>query len=188
MAVIPTDSWPALVIDVRVRDAAARLYDARRVPKGDRKPLALMVRGFGDVDAWASGFGDLFKVAKRTLPGPYTLILPASTRLRHVVDAATGKVKTRRALGVRLPAHAVAAAVLAGLDAPLLVTSASAAADGPLDAATLADTFDARGADVAYVVDAGGGAPEGGSTVLDLTVRPPAVVRRGLGDPGPWLE
>lgn len=194
LVVLPTDSYPALAVDARLRDAAARLYEARRIPAAQRKPLALLARGFADIAEWTAGFPrpaaggvDLFRVAKRALPGPYTLILPASGRLKHVWDAEKGKSKARRTVGVRLPAHAVTAAVLASLDAPLLVTSASSPNDGPLDAATLADVYEARGADVAYVVDAGGEGAVGGSTVIDLTSGEAEVVREGLGDASVWL-
>ena len=56
MAILPTDSWPALAVDARLRDAAARLHDARRTPTASRKPLALLARGFGDVAEWTAGF------------------------------------------------------------------------------------------------------------------------------------
>ena len=47
-----------------------------------------------------------FRIAKRVLPGPYTLILPASKALpKRVQDLQTGKMKKRRTVGVRMPAH-----------------------------------------------------------------------------------
>ena len=108
--------------------------------------------------------------------------------MRHIIDSNTGRSKSRRTVGVRMPAHAVTTAVLSALDAPLLVTSASTADDGPMDAASLADLYDARGADVAFVVDAGWVGPVGGSTVIDLTSGEAEVVREGLGDASVWLS
>ena len=49
-----------------------------------------------------------FRVAKRTLPGPYTLILPASSALpKRILDLQTGKSKKRKTVGIRWPDHFV---------------------------------------------------------------------------------
>jgi tRNA threonylcarbamoyl adenosine modification protein (Sua5/YciO/YrdC/YwlC family) len=194
LAVIPTDSFPALAVLASARDGAALLYDARRTPKAERRPLSLLCRGFADVDAYTLGWPapreggeDLFRVAKRVLPGPYTLILPAAGALKHVVDASTSKKKARRSVGVRLPAHPVARAVLAGVSGPLLVASA-AAPGGACDAVEIADAL-AHAGSVAFVVDTGEAWPAEGSTVIDLAAAGgPKVVRRGLGDPSPWVD
>lgn len=214
VAVVPTDSFPALVVDSGCRDGPARLYKAKGSAREDRKPLSILVRGFADVDAFTAGWPApapgspaLFRVARAVLPGPYTLILPASNALpRHCVDAENpGKKKSRRSIGVRLSSHPVTQAILEGLDRPLLAASVGSANVSGGDAAEIADFLSGRGV-VEFVVDcesgavaAGGGGRgrggggkgeawgEEGSTVIDLTFSPPRLVRWGRGDPGPFL-
>lgn len=158
----------------------------------------------------------MFRVAKSALPGPYTLIMQASNALpRHCVDAENpGKKKSRRTIGVRLTSHPVTAAILAELERPLLAATVGADNASGGDAAGIADALSGRGGVVEFVVDCGdeggssfglgfgggggggggrgkGGGMEGGigegSTVIDLTVSPPKLVRWGRGDPEPFL-
>ena len=221
VAVVPTDSFPALVVDSGCRDGPAKLYKAKGSSKEERKPLSILLRGFADVDSYTAGWPAptpgspaLFRVAKAVLPGPYTLILPASNALpRHCVDADNpGKKKSRKSIGVRLPSHPVTRAILEELDRPLLAASVGAANGSGGDAAEIADFMGGRGAGlVEFVVDCesgavaagkrakggggGGGEKEGGngigreegSTVIDLTFSPPRLVRWGRGDPAPFL-
>lgn len=220
VAVVPTDSFPALVVDCGCRDGPARLYKAKGSSKEDRKPLSILVRGFSDVDAYTAGWPApaapgspaLFRVARQALPGPYTLILPASNALpRHCVDADNpGKKKSRKSIGVRLSSHPVTRAILEELDRPLLAASVGSANGSGGDAAEIADLVGGRGV-VEFVVDcesgavagarrrkeervsssssssSGSGGQEEGSTVIDLTVSPPKLVRWGRGDPSPFL-
>ncbi len=58
------------------------------------------------------GQPDLFRLARQVLPGPYTFILVAGKRLpKQVVDYLSGKSKTRRTVGVRMPADAACQAI-----------------------------------------------------------------------------
>ena len=217
---MPTDSFPALVVDSGSRDGPARLYKAKGSSKEDRKPLSILVRGFSDIDAYTQGWPAtapgspaLFRVARSVLPGPYTLILPASNALpKHCVDAENpGKKKSRRSIGVRLSSHPVTQAILEELDRPLLAASVGSANGSGGDAAEIADFLGSRGV-VEYVVDCESGAVAGarrkkstsskgtngsgeegssfgeeGSTVIDLTFSPPKLVRWGRGDPSVFL-
>ena len=220
VAVVPTDSVPALVVDSGCRDGPARLYKAKGSSKESRKPLSILVRGFSDIDAYTAGWPAatapgspaLFRVARSALPGPYTLILQASNALpKHCVDADNpGKKKSRKAIGVRLSSHPVTRAILEELDRPLLAASVGSDNGSGGDAAEIADFLGGRGV-VEFVVDCesgavagarrrkgggeeagsfsggGGGGQEEGSTVIDLTVSPPRLVRWGRGDPSPFL-
>ena len=215
VAVVPTDSFPALVVDSGCRDGPAKLYKAKGSSREDRKPLSILVRGFSDVDAYTAGWPAtapgtpaLFRVARSALPGPYTLILPASNALpKHCVDAENpGKKKSRKSIGVRLSSHPVTQAILKELDRPLLAASLGYANGSGGDAAEIADFLSGRG--VEFVVDcesgavagarrkkggeegsvsSSGGAVSEGSTVIDLTFSPPKLVRWGRGDPVPFL-
>ena len=117
-----------------------------------------------------------FRVVRQGIPGPFTFVLPATRevprRLKHA---------RRGTLGVRVPAHPVAAALVEELGAPLLSSSlilpgeAEPLNDGDAIVAAVGKRIDA-------LVDAGPCAGEP-STVIDLGSPPGEVVRRGRGDP-----
>ncbi len=104
-------------------------------------------------------------------PGPLTMVLCRSPR---VPDIVVGKGPT---VAVRVPHHAVPLALAAGLGAPITGTSANrAGGPAPIRAPQVAE---ALGSEVDLILDAGP-CPGGiGSTVLDLTVSPPRVLRQG---------
>jgi len=107
----------------------------------------------------------------RHWPGALTLVLRATPRVPGVVTAGTGTV------GVRMPAHAVARALVQALCEP--ITAPSANLTGAAAPVTAADVLAQLGGVVDLVLDGGptpGGMP---STVLDVTVDPPRVVRQG---------
>ena len=113
-----------------------------------------------------------FRLLKRYLPGPYCFIL----------EARKGSQKHRRQrkrIGVRIPDHGVPQAIIDVVDSPLIVTSAidpetSIMASDPW---TVESIF---GHGLSAVIDTGEVAA-GESSIIDLTVDPPEVHRRGLG-------
>ncbi|BDA40540.1 Uncharacterized protein YciO [Coccomyxa sp. Obi] len=193
LGILPTDTYPALVCDIEARKAVERLYAAKGMEP--TKQLSILVRNFSDINTYTLGFPstgmgqDTFRLARRALPGPYTLILHASKAMpKQCVDFLTGKSKPRRTVGVRMPGDALCQAVLANLDRPLLSTSVHVEAEGELEipeGAVMMDMFAGRGLD--FVVDCGTRVAEG-STVIDLTEREPTLIRQGKGDPSIFVS
>ena len=107
----------------------------------------------------------------RHWPGALTLVMPARPRVPDGITAGTGTV------GVRMSPHAVARGIVEALGGPVTAPSANpAGAQPPTIAAEVLRHF-ASGIDL--VLDGGpttGGPP---STVLDVTVDPPRVLRAG---------
>lgn len=198
VGIIPTDSFPALVCDLESKVAVQRLYDIQQLPRG--KLLSILVRKFSDVSTYTLGFAasnvpgqvDGFHLAKRVLPGPYTIILNASKALPKTVDFSSGKSKARRTVGVRMPDDSVCKAILTRLDRPLLASSvtlseeaASNGDSGPRalpEPMTIFDAYEKRGID--FFVSTGDAMTHwtAGSTVVDMTSAVPVIVREGEGD------
>ena len=107
----------------------------------------------------------------RFWPGGLTLVLPARPDVRSPLTAGTGGI------GVRLPAHPVASALVSAVGGPITGTSANRSGEpGCASVADLpADLIDG----VDLVLDAGPLRGGPGSTIVDLTVDPPAVRRAG---------
>ena len=168
----PTDSCYALGCHLGDADAQQRL---RRVRGVDGKHhLTLMCRDLSQIAAYAIVDNIQYRMLKLGTPGSYTFILRATRevprRLQH---------PRRRTIGVRVPSHAVAQALLAELDEPMLSsTLILPGAAEPLD-----DAVAIRAA-LEHVLDLvvdGGPCGVQPSTVIDLTGEEPVVLRAGRG-------
>ena len=168
----PTDSCYAL--GCRLGDARA-LARLRRVRGVDEKHhLTLMCRDLSEIGSYAIVDNVQFRLLKSATPGAYTFILRATRavprRLLH---------PRRRTIGVRVPEHPVAHALLAELNQPMLSTTLSL----PGDQAPLSEARDVRARlehELDLVIDSGSCAIEP-TTVVDLTAEEPQIVRRGRG-------
>jgi tRNA threonylcarbamoyl adenosine modification protein (Sua5/YciO/YrdC/YwlC family) len=171
----PTDSCYALGGG---RDNARAIERLRRIRAIDeRHPLTLMCRDLSEIARYAMVPDGHFKLIKSVTPGSYTFILRAR---REAPRRAAGK----KTIGVRIPDHPVAHALLAELDQPML----SATLFLPGDAAPLSDAREIRARlehELDLVIDSGpcGAEP---STVIDLSGDTARVLREGKGSLAPF--
>jgi L-threonylcarbamoyladenylate synthase len=110
-------------------------------------------------------------LAERFWPGPLTVVVPRNDLVSDLVSGGLGSV------GVRVPDHQVALALLREVGSPLVATSANLTGSEP--PVTAAVAVSAVGASVAVVLDSGPCDIGVASTVVDLTVRPPRILRLG---------
>jgi tRNA threonylcarbamoyl adenosine modification protein (Sua5/YciO/YrdC/YwlC family) len=171
----PTDSCYALGCHLGDAGAQARL---RRVRGMDPKHhLTLMCRDLSEIAVYAIFDNAQFRMLKAAMPGSYTFILRATRevprRLMH---------PRRKSIGVRVPAHAAARALLAEIGEPML----SATLLLPGTDVALSDALQIRAAlehQLDLVIDSGPCGTEP-STVIDLTGEAPIVLRAGKGPLG----
>src|SRR5919197_4041625 len=180
LVVFPTDTVYGLAC--RPDDAAAtgRLFDAKRRPSG----LTLPVLAPSTELAFDLGVsnGTAVRLAEQFWPGPLTMILPRS---RGSNDWWLGE--TTASIGVRVPDHPVALALLERTG-PVAATSANLSGQEPIkEAHALREAF---GDDVAiYLVTPPATSGWGrSSTVVDLTGRDVAILREGPSDPADLLS
>jgi tRNA threonylcarbamoyl adenosine modification protein (Sua5/YciO/YrdC/YwlC family) len=170
----PTDSSYALGCHIGDALAARRIRQIRGV--GDDHFLTLVLRDLAEIGRFAKLDNWQFRIIRRGTPGRYTFVVPATRevprRLQH---------PKRRTVGVRVPDHAVAQALLAELNEPILSsTLILPGADAPLnDVDAIRDSIGAR---IDLVIDAGA-CPAEPTTVVDLGSAPGVIVRQGAGDP-----
>ena len=173
----PTDSCYALGCMQAATPAIERLRSIRGVDA--RHHLTLMCRDLSEVGAYAIVDDARFRLIKRVTPGSYTFILRATRTLpRRLVHP------KRKTIGVRVPAHAVAQALLAEIDEPMLSSTLML----PRDEQPLSDANEIRERlerELELVIDAGSCGTEP-STVLDLTADTPVVLRKGKGSLEPF--
>ena len=169
----PTDSCYALGCALGEARALERLRRVRGID--ERHYLTLMCRDLAEIANYAIVDDASYRFLKT--PGSYTFIL----RARREVPR---RVTRKKTIGVRVPGHPVAHALLAELDAPML----SATLLLPGEPEPLSDPGIIRGRlehQVALVIDSGSCGVEP-STVIDLTGEAPLVLRRGKGSLAPF--
>src|SRR3954463_8166978 len=173
----PTDSCYALGCRL---DEAQALERLRRIRGFDAKHhLTLMCRDLSEIAAYAMVDDARFRLLKAAIPGSYTFILPARRQVpRRVMH------EGRRTIGVRVPGHPVAHALLAELNEPIL----SATLSLPGETGPLSDAQEIR-ARLAKLLDPltdAGSCGSEPSTVIDLTGEQPIVTRAGKGSLAPF--
>ncbi|GCL61108.1 L-threonylcarbamoyladenylate synthase [Pseudaquabacterium pictum] len=170
---VPTDSSYALVCHLDDKAAAESLRRIRQVD--DKHHLTLLCRDLSELANYARVDNRQYRLLKLGTPGPYTFILEATKevprRLSH---------PSRRTIGLRVPAHKVAQALLEELGQPLLATTLIAPGETePMnDAEDILVRYQKL---IAGVVDAGA-CPMAPTTVIDLSGDTPVLVRKGRGD------
>ena len=174
LIVYPTDSCFALGCQLGNPDGLRRIREIRDLD--DKHHFTLVCRDFAQLGQFVHINNTVFRLIKTSTPGSYTFILPATKEVpRRLLRP---KKKT---VGVRIPQHAVAQALLAELDEPLL--SSTLLLPNELEPLTqgweIKERLDHA---VDAVVDSGDCGTEP-TTVIDLCGSEPEIVRRGAGDP-----
>ena len=175
--VYPTDSCYALGCHLDDKDAVTRIRQIRNLD--EQHHMTLMCRDLSEISRYALVDNTKFRLLKSNTPGSYTFILGATKevprRLQH---------PKRSTIGIRIPDHPVALALLEELGEPILSsTLILPEEEGVLnDAERIRELLEKK---VDLVID-GGAVGADFTTVIDLTGDVPVLVRRGKGDIAPF--
>jgi L-threonylcarbamoyladenylate synthase len=136
------------------------------------KPILLLINSFEMLEQLAFIPKDLHELTDKFWPGPLTMILPA--REATVLSSITGGSGT---VGVRWPCAPFALRLVQALRKPITATSANRTGTG---SAVTADEvrFQLNGR-LDLLIDGGTLPARSGSTLLDLSVDPPVLLREG---------
>ncbi len=167
---LPTETVYGLAGDARNAAAVRRIFAAKGRPADH--PLIVHIASAAQLDDWARDVPPLARrLATAFWPGPLTLILK---RHHEVLDVVTGAQDT---IGLRVPAHPLALALLKAFDSGLAAPSANRF--GRISPTTADHVREELGDAVAQVLD--GGECEVGieSTIVDLSRGVPVLMRPG---------
>lgn len=170
LVAFPTETVYGLGADARSDRAVEAIYAAKGRPSDN--PLIVH---YADLERLRQAFPSLPAIAEKLLqtfsPGPLTLILP---RCAGIADRVTASLST---VAVRIPAHPLAAALLRAADIPVAAPSANRSGrPSPTKAAHVYQDLKGR---IAYLLDGGEASVGLESTVVDVTHRPPVILRPG---------
>ncbi len=166
----PTDTVYGLGASIDCPEAIERIYRVKERPK--TMALPLLLASISQIHDVAVTVPDIaFRLARRFLPGALTLVLFKSSSVPDIVTAG-GKT-----VAVRVPAHPVPIALIEGIKAPIVGTSANLSGKpSPLTAGEVCNQLGDR---LDLIID-GGRCPGGvESTVVDVTQEPPVILRAG---------
>ncbi len=170
----PTDSCYALGTSLASPNGADRIRRIRHLD--ERHHFTLVCADFAQLGQFVYLSNSAFRAIRAATPGPYTFILSATKevprRLAH---------PRKKTVGVRIPGHPVAHALVRELGEPLLSSTLLLPdAQWPMtEGWQIKEELDAV---IDVVVDAGDCGTEP-TTVVDLSDDVPVIVRVGAGDP-----
>ncbi|MEO8410714.1 MAG: L-threonylcarbamoyladenylate synthase, partial [Propionivibrio sp.] len=169
---LPTDSCYALGCRLGDKAAVERIRRIRGVD--ERHHLTLMCRDLSEIAQFARVDNGQYRLLKAATPGSYTFILEGTRELpRRVLHP------KRKTIGLRVPDHKVALALLQELGEPLLTSTLMLEGDeAPLtEGWEIQERLDDH---VELILDGGFCGTEP-TTVIDLTTMPPVLIRAGRG-------
>ena len=177
LIVYPTDSGYALGCQLGDKRALERIRKIRQLNKNHN--MTLVCRDLSELSTFATVNNTVFRLLKAFTPGPYTFILQATAEVpRRMLHP------KRKTLGLRIPQHPIALALLEALEAPLMSTTLSLpGASVPLCESSAIN--DLLGPHVELIIDGGNCGLEP-TSIIDLTGEYPVVVRAGKGDVTPF--
>jgi tRNA threonylcarbamoyl adenosine modification protein (Sua5/YciO/YrdC/YwlC family) len=173
----PTDSGFALGCQMGNQDGLARMRHIRGLD--DKHHFTLLCKDFAQLGQLVHIDNAVFRAIKAATPGPYTFILPATGEVpRKLLHP------KKRTVGVRIPEHRVAQAILAEIGEPIVTTTLLLPGEEePMtEGWEIKERLDHQ---VEAVIDSGDAGREP-TTVVDFSSGAPEVVRRGAGDPSPF--
>lgn len=167
----PTESFYGLAVNAIDEGAIERLLDIKK-RRGDH-PILILIPSKDVLDQYVAHLSETAqRLIEQFWPGGLTLIFEAGPNISPLLTAGTGKI------GIRLSSHPIATELAKGVGMPITGTSANIS--GQPACLNAREVFDSLGKEVDLILD--GGVTKGGkgSTILDVTVAPPRVLREGI--------
>ncbi|GAB5410267.1 MAG: L-threonylcarbamoyladenylate synthase [Balneolaceae bacterium] len=174
LIIYPTDTVYGLGCDIQNKKALEKVARIKGI-KLEKADLSFICSDLTNLSDHVSQIETkTFKILKRSLPGPYTFILPGSNNLPTAF-------KKKKTVGIRIPDHPVALALVKELGNPIVSTSIKDE-DEVIEYTTDPELiFEKWQNKVDVVIDGGFGGNQA-STIIDLTGREPVLIREGKGE------
>jgi L-threonylcarbamoyladenylate synthase len=166
----PTETFYGLAALATDYNAIAKVYLLKR--RKIYKSLSILVADLSELEDWIENLSrEARHLAKIFWPGPLTLVCFAGKKLPSNLTAGTGKI------AVRISSHPVAQALVQAVGGPITATSANRS--GSPNCRSCEEVLSQLGHDLEAIVDAGLTPGGKASTIADVTIWPPKVLRSG---------
>ncbi len=168
--IYPTDTVYGIGANVFNEEAILKVFNIKKRPLN--KPLSICISKIEDIKHVAYLDDDIETLIRKILPGPFTIILKKNDKISPLLTAGSDKI------GIRIPDNVVCR----DLSKEFPITSTSANLSGYDIPESVDGVLNQLGSSIDIMMDAGickHGIP---STVIDMTVYPPKVLREGSGN------
>jgi tRNA threonylcarbamoyl adenosine modification protein (Sua5/YciO/YrdC/YwlC family) len=174
LIIYPTDTIYGLGCDITNVKALERIAKIKGV-KLERSNFSFICHDLSNLSDYVTQIETpIFKLLKRTLPGPYTFILPGANSLPH-------PFKKKKTVGIRIPDNSIALEIVKTLGNPIVSTSIHDD-DAILEYTTDPELiFEKWGSKVDMVIDGGYGDNQP-STVVEVKGTEISIIREGKGN------
>ena len=167
----PTESFYGLAVDATNEEAIKRLFSAKK--RSTDMPILILIP---ETEILGQYTEHIPAVAHRLIsefwPGGLTMVFESGPKVSPLLTAGTHKI------GIRLSSHPVATALTRAIGVPISGTSANIS--GQPACRNAGEILHSFGNDVGLILDGGESTSIVGSTVLDVTLHPPRVLREGM--------
>ena len=175
LVIYPTDTVYGLGCDITNSKALERVAKIKGI-KLDKANFSFVCSDLSNLSDYVKQIDTAtFKILKRSLPGPYTFILPGNNNLPK-------EFKKKNTVGIRVPDNEITLEIVRQLGNPIVSTSIHDE-DEVLEYSTDPELIFEKWQNLVDAVIDGGYGDNVASTVIDLSGPEPLVVREGKGDP-----
>lgn len=172
--IYPTDTVYAIGCDINNVKAVQRIAALKGV-KPEKANFSMICRDLSNIATYAKVSDEVFKIMKRCLPGPFTFVLNATTKLPNIL------MNRRKTIGIRIPNNYIAMAIVEELGNPLLTTSVHDD-DEVVEYTTDPELIHEKYCKWVDMVIDGGYGHNVASTIVDCTGEEPEIIRQGIGE------
>ena len=170
----PTESFYGIAVDATNEEAIRRLFALKK--RAAEHPILLLIPSVELVSEYVIRIPPVAQqLINEFWPGGLTLVFEASKKTSPLLTADTGKI------GLRLSNHPLATALAQAIGVPVTGTSANISGSPPCCSAK--EVLGSFREDIDLIIDGGETAGGIGSTILDVTVDPPQILRNGMIQP-----
>lgn len=172
--IYPTDTFYGIGCSLYKPKAVERIAQIKKIPI-QQANFSILCTNLSDLSTYTRYVDTrVYKVMKKTLPGPYTFILPASSQVPKLF------MSKKKTIGIRVPDNNIVHAIITELGHPLVSTSIDINTENIEEIINPELIYEKYKNLVDIVIDGGPGGIEG-STVIDCTEDQIKIVRVGKG-------
>ncbi len=167
--IYPTETLYGIGADAMNEESVRRVFEIKGRREDNPVPILVRDKNMMDELAVIPDVGHL--LIDKFLPGPLTLVLKRKRDFPGIITAETDRV------AIRISGHPFVRRLFKLISGPITSTSANiSGVSNLLDFRSVFETFKGK---VELIVDSGTLQPSKGSTIVDLTVSPPSILRGG---------